>query len=238
MEHILNKIFDKVYCINLINRPDKRSLAKESFDRIGLEVEFFDAIKYEFGTMCSNLIRTNKTGYFNLNSTSEFGCFMSHYAILKKTKDMGYKSVLILEDDVCFLLDFNDKIQHYFNELPSDWDIISLYRVLYEISDKNKLENKLWCTYYKSWSTMVYGLRNNGIDAMLDYYSVFPCIADLPLYNNLENENIKFYSTTKPLCVPNINMKSDLRGVVHELSDKNKYLKNISFDDFYIPKIK
>lgn len=235
MKHILNDVFEKIYCINLIDRKDRKDLVNKSFNKIGLDVEFYDAIRYGFGTTCSNLIRNNSKGYFNLESNSEFGCFMSHYSILKNAKERGYKSILIIEDDICFRKDFNDIISEYFDKLPSDWDIISFYRVIYNLSDKNTKINDLWSTYYNSWSTMIYGLRSNGIEAILNYFDVFPCIADLPLYNNLENENIKFYSSNLPLCIPNKNINSDLRNQINELTNKNHMMRNINFDDYYMP---
>ena len=46
--HPLNKIFDKIVCINLLERPDKKEKIEKRFNELGIEVEWFNAIKYDF----------------------------------------------------------------------------------------------------------------------------------------------------------------------------------------------
>ena len=59
-----------------------------------------------------------------------FGCVLSHYTCVKSAKLFGYKKILILEDDMCFLKN-KETLELFFNNLPDDWDYIKYMYVWY-----------------------------------------------------------------------------------------------------------
>lgn len=77
-------VFDKIYCISLDERSDRREEAKNQFDKIGLlkYVEFFIVKKHPHD--------------------SEEGIFESHIACIKKGLAAGAGRIVIFEDDVIF----------------------------------------------------------------------------------------------------------------------------------------
>jgi glycosyl transferase family 25 len=87
---LLKSLFDRVYVINLPDRADRRREMTAQLALIGLEgdplVEFFPAV------------RPADKGDFG--SVGERGCFLSHLGVLKDAAARGYRSILILEDDV------------------------------------------------------------------------------------------------------------------------------------------
>jgi GR25 family glycosyltransferase involved in LPS biosynthesis len=76
--------FDKIYCISLNERSDRREEAKDQFDKIGLlaYVEFFIVNKHPHD--------------------SEKGIFESHIACIKKGLAAGANKIVIFEDDIVF----------------------------------------------------------------------------------------------------------------------------------------
>lgn len=87
---LLRSLFDRVYVINLPDRTDRRREMTAQLERIGLAddplVQFFPAV------------RPADPGEFG--SLGERGCFLSHLGALKDAVEKGYRSILILEDDV------------------------------------------------------------------------------------------------------------------------------------------
>lgn len=87
---LLRSLFDRVYVINLPDRTDRRREMTAQLERIGLAddplVQFFPAV------------RPADPGDFG--SLGERGCFLSHLGALKDAVENGYRSILILEDDV------------------------------------------------------------------------------------------------------------------------------------------
>ncbi len=76
--------FDKIYCISLVERADRRAAAKQQFARVGL------AGKVEFMTV--NRHPRNR----------EQGIYESHLACLQKALQAGAETIAIFEDDILF----------------------------------------------------------------------------------------------------------------------------------------
>lgn len=76
--------FDKIYCISIDTRNDRRTEAKKQFSRVNLlhRVEFVLVEKHP--------------------DNPEKGIFMSHMGCLRKGLQAGAKHILIFEDDVIF----------------------------------------------------------------------------------------------------------------------------------------
>jgi GR25 family glycosyltransferase involved in LPS biosynthesis len=107
----LNKFFDKIYCINLDRRVDRWEECKKLFNKYNLKVERFSAIdgsKNNFGL-----------GYpYN----SELAGAISHTKVIEKGKNSNLKNILIFEDDVELIDNFNNLFSKYIINLPNDWD--------------------------------------------------------------------------------------------------------------------
>ncbi len=109
---ILNKYFDKIYCINLDRRFDK-------FEQFQSEVNKVNEFEFErYSAVDGNLIE-NKTKLKN----GEVGCLLSHLDILYKIVENNYKNVLIFEDDAVFLNNFN-MFEEYMKQVPQNWDML------------------------------------------------------------------------------------------------------------------
>ena len=76
--------FDRIYCISLEEREDRRQAAQASFAKVGLtgKVEFV-------------LVRPHP-------SNIEQGMYESHMTCLRKGLEAGAKSIVVFEDDVIF----------------------------------------------------------------------------------------------------------------------------------------
>lgn len=76
--------FDKVYCISLVDREDRRAEAKRQFGRVGL------LEKVEFEIVTRDL------------ENSERGIYDSHMTCLRKGLQSGARNIMVFEDDVVF----------------------------------------------------------------------------------------------------------------------------------------
>ena len=76
--------FDKIYCISIAERTDRRAEAKRQFAKVGLEerVEFVMVRKHPFN--------------------QEQGIYESHLLCLRRALEAGAAHILILEDDILF----------------------------------------------------------------------------------------------------------------------------------------
>ena len=106
--------FDKVYCINLKHREDRKKNIISECDKYDLgDITFFEAIN---GSTISQR--------FNI-SNGCVGLIMSNIEIINDAKKNDYETILILEDD-CYFTDEILMINEYLNVLPDDWDMFYL----------------------------------------------------------------------------------------------------------------
>ena len=143
----LNEYFDKIYCINLDRRPDRKQKCNEQFERIELDVEFFSAIDKE--KILEN--RSNIT-------TGQLACLSSHYNIIRKAEKYGHNKILILEDDVVFSDNLQEIFKNSIKDVPSDW--MMLYFGGNHLNGTIKITNNVY-RMVSSLTTHAYAVKSD-----------------------------------------------------------------------------
>jgi GR25 family glycosyltransferase involved in LPS biosynthesis len=107
---MLQQHFDKIVCINLVNRPDKKKYAQSVFSRFKIPVEFFNAK--------------------NLPQGGRYGCFHSHISVITDAYNKGVQNLLVFEDDILPTPSYNsDMLQEAINFMEDpkqDWEYFQL----------------------------------------------------------------------------------------------------------------
>ena len=137
------EFIDKAVYINLDHREDRRIIMKQFFEQAKIpteKVERFPAIRHPVGIV---------------------GCAMGHIAILKMAKAEGWKSVLILEDDMRWLdFDMNyPKLESLVNK--KHWDVCMLGGLYLEY-DLPKIK--------MAFCTNAYIVQSHYYDILLDNF--------------------------------------------------------------------
>jgi GR25 family glycosyltransferase involved in LPS biosynthesis len=175
------EFFDKVYCINLKHREDRKISILNQCSKYKLgKINFFEAVN-----------GNNHSNKYNLLSGA-IGLIMSNIEILKEAKEKNYEKILILEDD-CYFTDEIQNINEYLDLIPSDWDMFYLggnhqsgtqgVKPPLIINDKIiKLNNTL--------TTHFVAIKNKMFDVILDRISTFENPIDV-IYTQLQrNYNV------------------------------------------------
>lgn len=94
------------------------------------------------------------------------GCWASHYLAWVEMVRQNLDAIVIFEDDVYIYDDFMKYIELYMNNVPSDWDFLSISippgeenRYHYDI---NYIGNDFVCKFYQAWNTGSYIISRNG----------------------------------------------------------------------------
>jgi len=208
----LNRDFDKVVCISLAERRDKRDAMQKKFDNLGIEVEWFTAVQYGFIPKIVNPIVDSRAGHFNKGQPYEIGAALSHYHVIKQALTEGCESIFVFEDDARFHKDFNTKLDNYMGDLPEHWDMILLYSFMYHLLPENTRISKRWVRSFRSWSLMAYGMKRDIMEEYIRRQDKFFTIADSVTYSMQENTSFKIYSAVPALCIPEVALGSNIRG--------------------------
>ena len=230
--HILNEKYDKVVCINLASRKDKRDKMQEKFDKLGIDVEWYTAVKYGFAPRLVNIINRNKIGKFNVNQPFELGAALSHYAVIKTALEQGHKNIFVFEDDVLFHEDFNNQVVKAFNKLPDDYDFMMFYSFMYKIQEENYKINSRWMRAYDSWSLVAYGAEKEYMKRYINKQDSSLKVADLVTYEMQREPEFKQYVTAPTLVIPDVEQGSDIRTLMNY--ENNPNILNLGVKNNYI----
>lgn len=163
---MLNKIFDKIYLINLERRKDRlENFLKisekynfsfeliKAFDGIALLTEDFTYENKKISYVKNEFYKHEPGIFFGIENyhdryfKGQVGCLMSHLEILKLAEKNNYSSILILEDDVVFSDDFQQKIENLIDKFPEVWDMFYLSGSMVNEGKKYKYFSELISTH-------------------------------------------------------------------------------------------
>jgi len=122
----LHNFFDKIYCINLDNRPDRWLYVSDHFSKFGLKgrVERFSAIDVRNDP---ELRAHEKLLRDNFSLLAMCGCMLSHRRIIESARQSRLKNVLVFEDDVKILENNIADMDRSLSDLGSlAWDVFYL----------------------------------------------------------------------------------------------------------------
>ena len=186
--------FDKIYCISLAERTDRRKEAKSQFKAVGLldRVEFVLVKKHPFDC--------------------EQGIYESHILCMKKGLTANAGNILIFEDDICFDRFGLDtlKVAIDFLSTHANWKILFLGCM---VKRSRKTENKSvlkinfrsLCHAYVLHSTFAKRLakvpwQKNPFDDMLRdlkddrFFAIYPSFA---FQSNSRSDNRRYLTLDK-----------------------------------------
>jgi GR25 family glycosyltransferase involved in LPS biosynthesis len=140
---------DKIFIINLKNRLDRKKQIIKELQRVKLDnYEFFRAVKPHDKMVeewCDKYIDPLPQWFINSGKNPNkyrcgaLGCLLSHYEIIKISKERGYKNILILEDDTKFEVKDNEtfiqKLESYSQQIDQ---IENIYGLLYLVGNHGR----------------------------------------------------------------------------------------------------
>ena len=116
----INRVCDKVFVINLEEQKERLTKFDTIMKAQDIKYERFNAIK---GSKVLNDKRL--TDYCNSYCTDGMkGCALSHRSIWEYMIEHELQNVFIFEDDAEIDVNFDRDLQHVWNHLPKDYDIV------------------------------------------------------------------------------------------------------------------
>lgn len=238
--------FDAIYCISLADNISRRDDLKKELSRVGiLNSNIFHwkiTVKNELYKYIWNnpSLKANKW-WFHLTGT--LNCTLEHYAVYKECLALGYKRVLILEDDVVFLKDIKE-IEKAIDNIPENYDILkfnSYFSGVEEEIQKVINDNKI-NDYYFDYSSLqqisaaCYAVSLKAMLILSKYQETFyqPSDAILNVQNTEIDSKLVRISVIKDICIQNFTYKDDLKYEDDEVNiNKNEQDYNIITDTKY-----
>lgn len=203
--------FDKVFCIHFLPFTDRFEDIKNEFKRIGLDTEskkfqwkftFFSPFQYHlFNNPYFPIVRGNKY-FFDGNKN----CTLAHYEIYKECLGLGYKRILVIEDDMVFLRDV-DEINAALAEMP-DTDIVLFDKWMHDKEKyKGLIDNRRISDRYSEYddgmlSTGMYSITDKGMEHVVANQEFLFQPADY--WINRQSIGVIEDNITRSFCIKNL----------------------------------
>ncbi len=173
-------MFSKIIYINLDRRPDRNENVISQLNKINYNgnLERFNAIdarKLDINLMPSNLF-TKKAietannpnmKVYTFMTKGAIGCTLSHKLVFEKILYGEHDYVLILEDDITFVDNFNDKLNNLLKNMPS-YDM--LFLGYHNKNDLKKYEH--YDTPYEIWGLFGYIINKKAAKRLLEVFPI------------------------------------------------------------------
>lgn len=131
-------MFTKIMYINLERRPDRKKNIENQLDKINNKLPFerinaVDAKKLDIQNLSNKLVTKDgiksalnkKNGLYTILTKGAIGCALSHKIAWEKVMNGNDEYVLIVEDDIEFIDNYNDKLNSIIKKVPK-YDILYL----------------------------------------------------------------------------------------------------------------
>jgi glycosyltransferase involved in cell wall biosynthesis len=137
---ILNKIFDKIYVINLERDSFKKAMIIKKFSNLKINFEFINAVNGHDEPYISNYKEYRSKPYDwdgaheyeikrkakMIPSPGAYGYIASWIKVIKQAIKNNANKILVFDDDVIFHDNFENEVRLFFNTIGTKFKIISL----------------------------------------------------------------------------------------------------------------
>jgi hypothetical protein len=168
--------WDNIFIINLPRRTDrKEKIEKLLFESKITKYQFIEAYDGLEPQIINQYNQIKKEKNIPIITAGHFACLLSHIKAIKLAKQLGYKNIMILEDDVFFETDLIKKLSNI--QIPN-FDLLYLGGIM----SKNKLfdtnwaypnENRIMGAYAYILSSKIFDIVLNDLEKLEEYVDFY-----------------------------------------------------------------
>lgn len=158
-----DETFDHIYCLHYLPAENRLPKIKEELERVGIDetADYFSWV-YDYPTPLLDLVYKDNRLNMDIALRASGRNYikrvsMKHYEIIKEAYSLGYKNILVMEDDIRFHRDF-DFINEMLSNVP-DADVVMFDKMVCSAPS----ENNKYIQYVKSLPEhTLYGSMNDS----------------------------------------------------------------------------
>lgn len=238
---VVNNFFDRIYFINLSKDKERLEHINDVLNFTQIEAERWNATTPDVFKYIQKDIGLKDT---------LLACLTSHLSIYRDALVNGYEKILILEDDIIPLLNFEEKFIKFQEDLKNtnneDWDLLYLayIKTTDDFSHWTYLDEQIKPTLVSDhiiravnfWSCMAYGINKKTMEEILDWYSKNPPIEIDRYLVNIFQKDKNFKSLgIHPQIFAGQDNYSNTSEMTLEIFTRSANPAILSKSDFYFP---
>ena len=210
---------EKIYCLSLRRRKDRRIRVSENLKKHDIDFEFFDAVDGDF------LDIERKPGWMMRTTNGCLGIIQSYIEIFQEAKSLGLSNFLIFEDDVELTDTFRKDVEVFLTNVPDDWDTIYFggNHLVHFPEPVNEHVSK--CVHTRTTHAVIF--RDSCYDKILNRLVYF----DRPLDETFATMQL-FEEMVSYVPVPPLAWQYDSHSDIEEMMVKYRFLETYTEEDY------
>jgi GR25 family glycosyltransferase involved in LPS biosynthesis len=215
---VLNQYFPEIWMIGLKGIKEREEKYNKRINYLknnfNIDINVWSTTMVNAGKFIGEKLTLNNNA--NIYHANEFGVTWSHLSLINLAYLNNWERILILEDDVRFHKDIDNRIGEYLENVPDDWNFLflagsvenfNLIKDNFEWVDQSK---KIWKAKYVC-SGLGYAISRKFYKKILDYYNDYYYVIDEITMNKLPKEHEGIYCVSETLIDVDCNINSSVR---------------------------
>jgi GR25 family glycosyltransferase involved in LPS biosynthesis len=141
-------------------------------------------------------------------SKAEISLVMKHYFAFKDTVEKNYENVVVFEDDIILVDDFDKKLSDYINQLPEDYDILWIGTCCNLHVPQTNSNLNVYLNRHGSRCTHAYVISKQGCQKLLDFFHTIYQPIDWYFNTSVRTLNMNNYWAEPPLSTQDLSFNS------------------------------
>lgn len=141
-------------------------------------------------------------------SLAEISLVMKHYSAFKDTVEKGYNNVVVFEDDIILVEDFDKKLDKYLNQLPDDYDILWIGTCCNLHVPQYNPHIHVYSTQHGSRCTHAYLISQGGCKKLIDHFHTIYQPIDWYFNSSVKELNMKNFWAEPALSTQELSFES------------------------------
>ena len=232
---LYNNTIDKIYILHNIPKTERMENMKYQINCLGLYNSLDIVWKYTTPNMFKEIYYKEHIKSKKYFSYAMFDCALGHYEIMKEALSLGYKRIMILEDDIVFHKNFAT----YIENIPFNADLVLCeYNSIHVKKSFFSIDNgDLFLPYDTEcfFHTGGYFVKRKYMEYYVKKQENHINLADEYLHKHLHDtdDDLQRYVTNKPIIlqIPDGNSIGDDFNYSH-LPIKSYIGQNVQFEDY------
>lgn len=168
----MNKI-DKYYMCHYSKLTDRKEYVENVVLKYNIDLHW--VLEYDKEQINENELSKNFPYLFSDNfgrklSLAEISLVMKHYFVLLDVIKNNYKNVVVFEDDIILVDDFDNKLKKYINQLPENYDFLWIGVCCDLHTEQTNPDVNVYFNTHGSRCTHAYVISNDACRKLVDFF--------------------------------------------------------------------
>jgi len=209
---------DKYYMCHYSKLTERRSYIKDVVLKYNINLNWI--LEYDKEQINENILSKSFPDLFSDKSgkkpsKAEISLAMKHYCVFNDVIKNNFQNVVVFEDDIILVDDFDKKLNKYINQLPNNYDILWIGTCCNLYTSQIIPELNVYRNSHGSRCTHAYVISNAACKKIVDFFPKIYQAIDWFFNTSIKTLNLNNYWAEPPLSTQNTMFETTIQNNIY-----------------------